>query len=66
MVEPLINMAKTNTSPSVERSVLLRMGFSSIDAGKIITELSKRNLLGHGAGNAVWKLSKKLDYGGYG
>jgi D-ornithine 4,5-aminomutase subunit alpha len=29
-VEPLLQMAKTHTSPSVERTVLIRMGFSSI------------------------------------
>ena len=32
IVAPLIEEARTNTSPSIERSVLLRMGFSSVEA----------------------------------
>ena len=32
IVAPLIEEARTHTSPSIERSVLLRMGFSSIEA----------------------------------
>ncbi len=32
IVEPLVDLAKKNTTPSIERSVLLRMGFSSIEA----------------------------------
>jgi hypothetical protein len=31
IVAPLIEEARTHTTPSIERSVLLRMGFSSID-----------------------------------
>ena len=30
VVEPLAQLARTHTSPAIERSVLLRMGFSSI------------------------------------
>jgi len=59
IVEPMINLAKKYTSPSIERSVLLRMGFNSIEANKIVDILYKKDLLGHGAGNVVLKVSKK-------
>ena len=32
LVDPLLQMGKEYTSPAIERSVLLRMGFSSIEA----------------------------------
>lgn len=53
VVDPLIDLARTHTSPSIERSVLLRMGFSSIEAKAIVDECAARGLLGHGAGHAV-------------
>lgn len=53
IVKPLVDLAYKNTSPSVERSVLLRMGFSSIEAGNIVKEGEKWNLLGKGMGNVV-------------
>lgn len=53
VVDPLIDLARTNTSPSIERSVLLRMGFSSIEAKTIVDECVARGLLGHGAGHVV-------------
>lgn len=58
IVEPLIDEARTHTSPSIERSVLLRMGFSSIEAGQLTDRMSQNNLLGHGAGNLILKLAK--------
>ncbi len=59
IVQPMIELAKKYTSPSIERSVLLRMGFSSIEANKIVDLLYKKDLLGHGAGNVVLKISEK-------
>lgn len=53
IVRPLVDLAYKHTSPSVERSVLLRMGFSSIEAGNIVKEGEKWNLLGKGMGNVV-------------
>jgi len=53
IVSPMIELASTHTSPSIERSVLLRMGFSSIEAGNIAKEGTKWNLLGKGMGNVV-------------
>ena len=59
IVEPLVKLAKTHTSPSIERSVLLRMGFNSIEAKAIVDEIVKKDLLGHGAGNIVLKVAEK-------
>ncbi len=64
IVDPMIELARKYTSPSIERSVLLRMGFNSLDANKIVDLLHKKDLLGHGAGNVILKVSKKerIDY----
>jgi D-ornithine 4,5-aminomutase subunit alpha len=53
VVAPLIDLARTHTSPSIERSVLLRMGFSSLEAKAIVAGCVERGLLGHGAGHVV-------------
>lgn len=53
VVDPLIELARTHTSPSIERSVLLRMGFSSLEAKAIVDGCIARGLLGHGAGHVV-------------
>lgn len=58
IVEPLIEEARTHTSPSIERSVLLRMGFSSIESSRLVDLLNKNNRLGHGAGNLILRLAK--------
>ncbi len=57
LVEPLIELAEKNTSPSIERSVLLRMGFSSNEAKTIVDGAIDRDLIGKGAGHLVYKLS---------
>lgn len=56
LVDPLIDLAKTNTSPSIERSVLLRMGFSSEEAKIIVEGAIDRGLIGKGVGNLIYKL----------
>jgi D-ornithine 4,5-aminomutase subunit alpha len=53
IVAPLINLARTHTSPSIERSVLMRMGFDSPTCASIVHECERRGLLGHGAGHVV-------------
>ena len=58
IVDPLLDMGREYTSPAVERSVLLRMGFSSLEAKAIVDGCMERSLLGHGAGNVVYKLSQ--------
>ena len=60
-VDPLLDMAKTNTSPSVERSVLLRMGFSSIEAKPLVEMAVDRGLISKGVGHLVYKVAKEND-----
>lgn len=63
IVDPLVEAGKIYTTPAIERSVLLRMGFSSLEAQAIVNGIMERQLLPHGAGNLVWRLSEKLDLG---
>lgn len=58
VVDPLLDLGREYTTPAIERSVLLRMGFSSLEVKDIVNAALERNLLGHGAGNIVYKLSK--------
>ncbi|SRR5699024_1932795 len=59
IVDPLIELGKTNTTPSIERSVLLRMGFSSVEATAIVDQTLKQNLIGKGAGHIVYRIAKE-------
>ena len=58
IVEPLIEAARTHTTPSIERSVLLRMGLSSTEAKFLVARIYERGLLGHGAGRLVLELAR--------
>lgn len=58
VISPIMEAAKTHTSPSIERSVLLRMGFSSIEANGIVSHCITHNLMRKGAGHAVLKLAE--------
>jgi D-ornithine 4,5-aminomutase subunit alpha len=58
IAKPMVDLAYGNTSSSIERSVLLRMGFSSIEASKIVQEGMKAKLLGKGIGNVVLKYAE--------
>ena len=60
IVDPLVEAGKIYTTPAIERSVLLRMGFSSLEAQAIVNGVMEHNLIPHGAGNVVWRLSDKL------
>lgn len=60
IVDPMLDLGKKNTTPSVERSILLRMGFSSLEVKPIIDGVMNKGLMGKGAGNVVWRLSEKL------
>ncbi len=55
---PLIDLARTHTSPAIERSVLLRMGFSSLEAGALVKKVIEHNLMGKGAGHVVYRYSQ--------
>jgi len=59
IVTPLIAEARTHTTPSIERSVLLRMGFSSIEAKTLVGHMQEKHLLGHGAGRLVLELARR-------
>lgn len=59
VVDPIVDLAKKNTSPSIERSVLLRMGFSSIEAKSIVDGAIDRGLIGKGVGHIVYRLAKE-------
>ncbi len=58
IVAPLIDEARAHTTPSIERSVLLRMGFSSVEAKDLVARFVERGLLGRGAGRLVLELAK--------
>ena len=58
LMDPIVDMASKHTTPSIERSVLLRMGFSSIESKTIVERAIDRNLLEHGAGHLVYKISR--------
>jgi D-ornithine 4,5-aminomutase subunit alpha len=60
-VEPLVELARTHTSPSIERSVLMRMGVDSRTCMAVVSECEKRGLLGHGAGHVVWLCMQAWD-----
>lgn len=53
VVDPLVELARHQTSPSIERSVLMRMGVDSLTCMAVVAECEKRGLLGHGAGHVV-------------
>ncbi|KPK37839.1 MAG: ornithine aminomutase [Gammaproteobacteria bacterium SG8_47] len=63
IVAPLIAEARTHTSPSIERSVLLRMGFSSVECKQLVEQMRGYGLLGHGAGRLVFELAKAKGVG---
>ena len=48
LTQPLIDLAYHHTSPSIERSVLMRMGINSLMSNTIVDRLLKENLLGKG------------------
>ncbi len=56
-VDPLVALAKENTTPSIERSVLLRMGFSSMEAKTIVDLAIEHRLIGKGVGHLIYRYS---------
>lgn len=57
IVDPLIELARTHTTPSIERSVLLRMGFSSLESKAIVAKTLDHELIGKGAGHVVYTVA---------
>lgn len=58
-VDPLVDLARTHTSPSVERSVLLRMGFSSLEAKPLVDQAIDHGLIAKGVGHVVYRIAKE-------
>jgi len=59
IVAPLVESARTHTTPAIERSVLLRMGFSSAEAKTLVAAMEDRGWLGQGVGRLVLDLSRR-------
>jgi len=59
IVDPMLELGRKNTTPAIERSVLLRMGFSSLEVKPIVEGVMKKGLMGKGCGNVVWRLAEK-------
>jgi D-ornithine 4,5-aminomutase subunit alpha len=59
IVAPLVEEARTHTTPAIERSVLLRMGFTSAEAQALVARMSRAGLLEHGAGRLVLDLAAR-------
>jgi D-ornithine 4,5-aminomutase subunit alpha len=61
LTAPLIEEARTHTSPAIERSVLLRMGFSSVECKALVDAFARRNLLAQGTGRLILQLASAKD-----
>ncbi len=59
VMDPMIDLAKAHTTPSIERSVLLRMGFSSLEVKPIVDGALERGLIGKGVGHLVYRIAKE-------
>lgn len=59
IVEPMVEYGQKYTSPSIERSVLLRMGIDSLTTQAVVKKINEAGLLGKGAGHVVLKLSQR-------
>lgn len=53
--DPILKLGKEYTTPAIERSILMRMGFSSQEAKYITNKLEEHDLLQFGAGHVVYK-----------
>jgi D-ornithine 4,5-aminomutase subunit alpha len=58
VVEPLLELASTHTSPAIERSILGRLGVPSHEARAVVEGCLARGLLGHGAGHVVVRAAR--------
>jgi len=59
MMAPIVELARTHTSPSIERAVLLRMGVDSVSSQGVVNRVLEAGLLGKGAGHVVLKVAEK-------
>jgi D-ornithine 4,5-aminomutase subunit alpha len=61
VVAPMVELARTHTSPSIERSVLLRMGIDSITSQGVVDRICRAGLLGKGAGHVLLRLAGRCN-----
>ena len=59
VVQPMLDLGYKSTTPSIERSILLRMGFSSLEVKPIVEGVIQKGLMGKGCGNVVWRLAEQ-------
>jgi D-ornithine 4,5-aminomutase subunit alpha len=59
VMAPVVELARTHTSPSIERSVLLRMGVDSLSSLGVVERIYKAGLLGQGAGRVVLEVAER-------
>ena len=59
VMTPVVDLARTHTTPSIERSVLLRMGIDSVTTHAVVENVFAASLGGKGAGHAVLRLSRR-------
>jgi D-ornithine 4,5-aminomutase subunit alpha len=59
VVAPVVELARTHTSPSIERSVLLRMGVDSVSSHGVVDRIAEAGLLSKGAGHVVLKVARR-------
>lgn len=59
VVAPIVDLARTHTSPSIERSVLLRMGVDSVSSHGVVDRIFEAGLLPKGAGNVLLKVGER-------
>lgn len=57
LTQPLVDLAEKHTSPSIERSVLLRMGLSSMESQAVVSRSIDAGLIGKGAGHIVYRVA---------
>ena len=59
VIDPIVDLSRTHTSPSIERAVLLRMGIDSLSSQGVVERIYEAGLLGKGAGHVLLKLAEK-------
>lgn len=59
VMSPVVELARTHTSPSIERSVLLRMGVDSLSSHGVVERIYQAGLLGRGAGHVVLEVAER-------
>ena len=62
LVDPMIDLARQHTTPSIERSVLLRMGANSIEASTIVGYAIANGVIGSGVGHCVVKVMRHYHF----